>query len=85
MPQPRLPLRLIFLAALALGAALLVGLLVATLNSLLDFYQHVAAMPLWLRLPLIVALALAVAVTGWLLWRLARPTRTTSPATTPPV
>lgn len=85
MPSPRLPLRLIFLGALALGAALLLGLLVATLNSLLDFYQHVAAMPLWLRLPLIVVLACAFGTVGWLLWRLARPTRKSSPIATTPV
>jgi GTP-binding protein EngB required for normal cell division len=85
MPQPRLPLRLIFLAALALGAALLLGLVVATLNSLLEFYQRVAAMPIWLRVPLIVAGALALGGIGWLLWRLARPTRKTLLAATTPL
>jgi len=79
MPQPRLPLRLILLAALALGAALLLGLVVATLNSLLELYQRLAAMPVWLRLPLVAAGALAVAAFAWLLWRLARPTRRAAP------
>jgi GTP-binding protein EngB required for normal cell division len=78
MPQPRLPLRLILLAALAIGAALLLGLVVATLNSLLEFYQRLAEMPLWLRLPLIAAGALVMAAIVWLLWRLARPARRTS-------
>ncbi|MEO7326773.1 MAG: GTPase [Dokdonella sp.] len=85
MPQPRLPLRLIFLAALVLGAALLLGLVVTTLNNLLEFYQRLAALPLWLRAPLIVAAALALAALGWLLWRLARPTRKTSLVSTPPL
>ncbi len=58
MPQARFPLRLLFFAAVAIGAALLLGLVVATLNSLLEFYQRLAAMPLWLRLPLILAGAL---------------------------
>ena len=66
MPQPRLPLRLFLFAALAIGAALLLGLVVATLNSLLEFYQRLAALPLWLRLPLIVAGALLVGALLWL-------------------
>ncbi len=78
MPSPRLPLRLIFLAALAIGAALLLGLVVATLNSLLEFYQRLAAMPIWLRAPLIVAGACMLGALAWLLWRLARPARTSS-------
>lgn len=73
MSQPRLPLRLILFAALAVGGAILIGLLVATLNSLLEFYQRLVELPLWLRLPLIAAGALALGALGWLLWRLARP------------
>jgi GTPase SAR1 family protein len=73
MPEPRLPLRLVFVAALAIGAALLIGLVVATLNSLLEFYQRLGELPLWMRLPLIVAGALALGALGWLLWRIARP------------
>ena len=78
MPQPRFPLRLLQLAALAIGAALLLGLVVATLNSLLELYQRLVELPLWLRVPLVAAAALVVAVIGWMLWRLARPARTTS-------
>ncbi|WP_395682273.1 GTPase [Dokdonella sp.] len=78
MPKPRLPLRLILFAALAIGAALLLGLVVATLNSLLEFYQRLVELPLWLRIPLLATAALGVAAIGWLLWRLARPARTTS-------
>jgi len=85
MPSPRLPLRLIFLAALAIGAALLLGLVVATLNSLLEFYQRLAAMPIWLRAPLVVAGACVLGALAWLLWRLARPARTSSPHAPVPV
>ncbi len=78
MPQTRLPLRLIFLAAIAIGAALLLGLVVATLNNLLEFYQRVAALPLWLRAPLVVAGTVLLGTLLWLLWRIARPARTSS-------
>ena len=73
MSRPRLPLRLIFVAAIAIGAALLIGLVVATLNSLLEFYQRLAELPLWLRVPLILAGVLALVALAWLLWRIARP------------
>ncbi len=75
MPKARLPLRLIFLAATAIGAALLLGLLVAMLNSALEFYQRLAAMPIWLRAPLIAAAAIVLCGLAWLAWRLARPAR----------
>src|SRR5690606_686058 len=65
MPQPRLPLRLVLLAAAAIGAVLLLGFLVATLNSLLEFYQRIEALPAWLRLPLFALGALALAGLGW--------------------
>lgn len=73
MPQNRLPLRLVLLAALTVGAVLLLGFLVATLNGLLEFYERVAAMPPWLRVPLLAAGTAALAAVGLLLWRLARP------------
>ncbi|GAA0707656.1 GTPase [Dokdonella soli] len=85
MSRPRLPLRLIFLAALAIGAALLLGLVVATLNSLFEFYQRLAAMPIWLRAPLLVAGAFVLGALGWLLWRLARPAKKSSLAAVIPV
>ena len=78
MPKQRLPLRLILFAVLAIGAALLLGLVVATLNNVLEFYQRLVELPLWLRLPLLATAALVVAAIAWLLWRLARPARTTS-------
>ena len=85
MPQARLPLRLIFLAAIAIGAALLLGLVVSTLNNLLDFYQRVAVLPLWLRAPLIVAGAVLLSALLWLLWRAARPGQKSSLAAPIPV
>jgi GTP-binding protein EngB required for normal cell division len=76
---------LILLAALALGAALLLGLVVATLNNLLEFYQRLVDLPLYLRIPLLAAAALVVGVLGWMLWRLARPSRKASTPTAIPV
>lgn len=73
MPRNRLPLRLVLLAAAAIGAVLLLGFLVATLNSLLEFYQRLETLPAWLRLPLFALAALALGALGWVLWRLARP------------
>lgn len=75
MPAPRLPLRLLLLAALALAAALVLGLVLTTLNSLLEFHERVAALPLWLRAPLLALGALLLAGLAYLLWRLARPAR----------
>lgn len=84
MPSSRLPLRLVLLAALAIAAALLLGFVVATLNNLLEFYARVAALPVWLRLPLLVLGAVLVSGIGYLLWRLARPARGRSTLATTP-
>lgn len=75
MAANRLPLRLVMIAALAIAAALAIGLVVGALNSVLEFHARVSAMPLWLRLPLIVAAACAVGGLGLLFWRLGRPAR----------
>ena len=83
MPQPRLPLRLVVLAALAIGAVFALGFVIATLNNLLEFYQRIAALPLWLRMPLVLAGALLFAGIVWALWRLARPARKRSLASAP--
>jgi uncharacterized protein len=85
VPSPRLPLRLVFLAALAIGAALVLGLVVATLNSVLEFYERLADLPLWLRVPLIALGACLLAAVAWLIWRLARPSPRTAGTTAPPV
>jgi GTPase SAR1 family protein len=75
MPQSRLPLRLILLAVLAIGVAVLLGLAISTLNSLLELYERLVALPLIARIPLIVALTIAVLALGLLAWKLLRPTR----------
>src|SRR6478752_913146 len=85
VPSPRLPLRLVFLAALAIGAALVLGLVVATLNSVLEFYQRLSELPIWLRVPLIALGAALLVAVGWLIWRLARPATRTAGTTAPPV
>ena len=85
MPSPRLPLRFVFAAAIAIGAALLLGLVVATLNGALELYQRISDLPVWLRFPLIALTAAIVIAAAWLLWRLARPASRTSLAGTPAV
>ena len=85
MSSPRLPLRLVFLAALAIGAALALGLVVAALNSVLEFYQRVSELPVWLRVPLIVLGAALLVAIGWLIWRLARPAARVAGTTAPAV
>jgi len=85
MPQPRVPLRLLLVAAIAIGGALLLGLVVMTLNSLLELYQRLSELPIWLRLPLIVAGAIALAALGWLLWRVARPSVRSARVRTPAI
>lgn len=86
MPRNPLPLRLLLLAAAAIGAVLLLGFLVATANSLLEFHQRMADLPIWLRLPLYAFAALAFGALGWLLWRLARPSaRAVGTPAAPPV
>jgi len=75
MPAPRLPLRLILLAALSVGGVLAIALLAATVNSVLESYQRISELPLWLRLPLVAAAALVLAALAWVGWKLARPSR----------
>jgi GTP-binding protein EngB required for normal cell division len=82
VPSPRLPLRFVFAAAIAIGAALLLGLVVATLNGALELYQRISDLPVWLRFPLIALTAAIVIAAAWLLWRLARPASHTSLAGT---
>jgi GTP-binding protein EngB required for normal cell division len=78
-------LRLVFVAAIAIGAALLLGLVVATLNSVLEFYQRLAELPIWLRLPLIALGAALLVALAWLFWRIARPARGVANTTAAPV
>ena len=85
MPEPRLPLRLVLLAALVVGGAIVLGLVVATLNSVLEFYQRLADLPVWLRWPLVALGAALLVALGWLIFRLARPARRAASTTAPPV
>lgn len=75
MTKSPLPLRLVLFAALVLALALLIGLAISTLNSLLELYERLVAMPLALRIPLILVLAIAVIGVTYLAWKLLRPTR----------
>lgn len=73
MSSPRLPLRLILLILAALAAVVVVTLLMATLNSALELYERIAALPAWLRLPLFAVIAALLAGLAWLGWRLWHP------------
>ncbi|MEO6076445.1 MAG: hypothetical protein ABIP56_06540, partial [Dokdonella sp.] len=71
MPKSRLPLRLILFVAIAIGAALLLGLLVNMLNGALELYERLSNAPLLLRLPLIALAGLVLTgliVLGWRWW-----------------
>jgi GTP-binding protein EngB required for normal cell division len=83
--SPRLPLRLILVAAVAIGAALALGLVVATLNGVLELYERLADLPLALRVPLVALGAALLGGFGWLLWRLARPAGRSAVSSAPPV
>jgi GTP-binding protein EngB required for normal cell division len=83
MPS-RTPLRLILIAALAVGAALLIGLVVGALNGLIEFYRHLTGLPLWMRLPLVVVVAVALLALAGLVWHLLRPGPSTRRQGQPP-
>jgi GTP-binding protein EngB required for normal cell division len=75
MTRSRLPLRLILFGLLALAAVVLLWFAVSLLNGLLEFYERVQAMPLLLRVPLIVLAAAIFAALLWFGWKLLRPAR----------
>src|SRR5690606_36512401 len=54
------------------GVALLIGLLVTTLNAILEFHERVSALPMWLRVPLVAACALVLVGIAWFAWRFTR-------------
>ena len=83
MPTSRLPLRLLVLAALAIGVAVLLGLAIGTLNSLLELYERMLALPWYARLPLLIALAAALCAIGVLGWKLLQPARVRHPRRDP--
>lgn len=75
MSRARLPLRLILLALLALAAVVLVWGAISLLNGALELYERLAAMPLLLRVPLIVLVAVLLGGLSWFGWKLWRPAR----------
>ena len=75
MPAPRLPLRLLVFALVALALAAVLGLAVSTVNSVLELGERLVALPWYLRVPMLLAMALVVAAIAWLAFTLLRPAR----------
>jgi uncharacterized protein len=75
MSQSRLPLRFILLALLVVAALVLLGLGISLVNSLLEFYERLASLPLLVRAPLILVAAAALLGLAVLAWKLLRPSR----------
>ncbi|HET9031903.1 MAG TPA: Era-like GTP-binding protein [Dokdonella sp.] len=73
MSRSRLPLRLILLGLLAIAAVVVVWLAISMVNGLLEFYERLLALPLLLRIPLIIIVAAAIGGVCWLAWKLLRP------------
>ena len=63
------------LALLAVAALVLLGLAISLVNSLLEFYERVAHLPLLIRVPLILVAAAALCGLLGLAWKLLRPAR----------
>jgi hypothetical protein len=75
MPTSRFPLRLVLLAILVIAVTVLIGLAVSLVNSLLEFQERLAQLPLLVRLPLIALTAAAVIGLVFVGWKLLRPAR----------
>jgi len=73
MPRSRLPLRLILLGLLAIAVVIVVWLAIGMINGLLEFHERLQALPLVMRIPLIVIVAAALGGIAWLAWKLLRP------------
>ena len=81
MQSRRLPLRLIALALLSVAVVLVLGLLLATVNSALELYERLQTLPFWIRWPGLAGALLVIVLALWLAWRLLRPQRGHSPRT----
>lgn len=75
MPPSRLPLRFVLLALLSVAALVLLGLGISLVNSLLEFYERLASLPMLVRAPLILVAAAALLGLVVLAWKLLRPAR----------
>ena len=73
MSQPRLPLRLILLGLLAIAVVVVIWLAIGMINGLLEFHARLVALPLLVRIPLIVLVTAAFSAVAWLTWKLLRP------------
>ena len=75
MPRPSQPVRLVIAIALILGVALLLLTLLRATESALSVWARLQAWPEWVGIAFLIALALLIALAGWLIWRLLRPAR----------
>ncbi len=73
MSRSRLPLRLILLGLLGIAVIVFIWLAIGMINGLLEFHERLLALPLLVRIPLIVVVAAAFAGVVWLAWKLLRP------------
>ena len=74
MSKSRLPFRLILFGLLAIAVIVFIWLAIGMINGLLEFYERLLALPVLVRVPLIVLVAAAFAGVAWLAWKLLRPT-----------
>jgi len=75
MPRPSQPLRFIIAAALVLGVAMLLLTLLRATDAALSVWARLQAWPNWVGIAFLVALAILLALSVWLIWRLLRPSR----------
>ncbi len=75
MPRPSQPLRLALATALVLGLAMLLLTLLRATDAALSVWARLQAWPDWVGSSFLAALILLLGASGWLVWRLLRPSR----------
>lgn len=83
MPRPSQPLRYLIAAALVLGAAMLLLTLLRATDAALSVWDRLRAWPDWVGIAFLIALALLLALAGWGVWRLLRPSQPRRPRAEP--
>lgn len=75
MKRPSQPLRLLLAAALVLGVAMLLLTLLRATDAALSVWSRLQAWPEWVGVAFLLALAVLLGLSIWLVWRLLRPSR----------